>query len=325
MLVAYTNHALDQVLEGLVGNGITDIVRIGGRSKSKVLEPYNIKTLAASRMASMSSGFKRRAAILYEKRSLLAAEAEALAAKVNATGQSASWWLLSDYLRVNEKKVFKELNCEHHCGAKGDFQVVGKKGKAITPFYLWDLWKKGSTPPEVAAAGSARAARATSTTEFERGLDLWNKGSKPTQEHPSDRVLFANAHRSDSIWKWSKQQRMDKIEEWLDRITANDRVSLAELLADLDAVDEELRTLHKEPMYEILQARSVRIIGVTSTGASLNADMLAAVRPGVVVGEEAGELLEAHLLAGTHKHVKHMVLIGDHAQLRPKIENYQLR
>jgi len=104
----------------------------------------------------------------------------------------------------------------------------------------------------------------------------------------------------------------------------NDRVSLAALLEEMRKINEELKTLHKEPMYEILMDKQTRIIGVTSTGASLYADMLATVKPGVVIGEEAGELLEAHVLAGTHKSVKHMVLIGDHKQLRPKIENYEL-
>jgi hypothetical protein len=42
LVVCYTNHALDQFLEGLVP--VTDrIVRVGGRSKSKVLESFNLK------------------------------------------------------------------------------------------------------------------------------------------------------------------------------------------------------------------------------------------------------------------------------------------
>ena len=42
LVVCYTNHALDQFLEGLVP--VTDrIVRVGGRSKSKVLESMNLK------------------------------------------------------------------------------------------------------------------------------------------------------------------------------------------------------------------------------------------------------------------------------------------
>lgn len=42
LCVCYTNHALDQFLEALLDKGITDIVRIGSRSKSARLESYNL-------------------------------------------------------------------------------------------------------------------------------------------------------------------------------------------------------------------------------------------------------------------------------------------
>lgn len=45
----------------------------------------------------------------------------------------------------------------------------------------------------------------------------------------------------------------------------------------------------------------------------------------VVVIEEAGELLEAQLIAAlTSPELEHVVLIGDHQQLRPKINTYEL-
>lgn len=40
--------------------------------------------------------------------------------------------------------------------------------------------------------------------------------------------------------------------------------------------------------------------------------------------EEAGEILEAHILSALGPRTKHLVLIGDHKQLRPKVDNYQL-
>jgi superfamily I DNA and/or RNA helicase len=40
--------------------------------------------------------------------------------------------------------------------------------------------------------------------------------------------------------------------------------------------------------------------------------------------EEAGEILESHVWTSLTSTVKHLVLIGDHKQLRPKINNYSL-
>jgi hypothetical protein len=40
---------------------------------------------------------------------------------------------------------------------------------------------------------------------------------------------------------------------------------------------------------------------------------------GIVLVEEAGELLEAHVLTSLSPSTKHLILIGDHKQLRPKV------
>lgn len=40
--------------------------------------------------------------------------------------------------------------------------------------------------------------------------------------------------------------------------------------------------------------------------------------------EEAGEVLEAHILSSLNSGTKNLILIGDHKQLRPKVESYEL-
>lgn len=44
----------------------------------------------------------------------------------------------------------------------------------------------------------------------------------------------------------------------------------------------------------------------------------------IVFVEEAAELLEAHVLASLSEHTQHLILIGDHEQLRPKPDVYDL-
>jgi superfamily I DNA and/or RNA helicase len=59
---------------------------------------------------------------------------------------------------------------------------------------------------------------------------------------------------------------------------------------------------------------------MTTTGAAKYKDLLAgSVRPGVVLVEEAGELLEAHVLTSLGTEARHLIMIGDHKQLRPKV------
>ncbi|KAI1170055.1 hypothetical protein F4777DRAFT_595622 [Nemania sp. FL0916] len=48
LCVCYTNHALDQLLEHLLDDGVKQIIRIGSRSKSERLEDVNLRSVAKS-------------------------------------------------------------------------------------------------------------------------------------------------------------------------------------------------------------------------------------------------------------------------------------
>lgn len=64
---------------------------------------------------------------------------------------------------------------------------------------------------------------------------------------------------------------------------------------------------------------------MTTTGLARELSLLRKLRSKVVVCEEAGEVLEAHLLTTLLPSVEQAILIGDHLQLRPQIQNYELQ
>jgi hypothetical protein len=68
-----------------------------------------------------------------------------------------------------------------------------------------------------------------------------------------------------------------------------------------------------------------KVIGMTITGASIYHRLIQEVAPSIVLVEEAAEVLEANLLAALTPVLQHLVLIGDHKQLRPKVDTYSLR
>ncbi|CAE8600167.1 unnamed protein product [Polarella glacialis] len=71
--------------------------------------------------------------------------------------------------------------------------------------------------------------------------------------------------------------------------------------------------------------RKKKIIGMTITGASINAMLLRDVKPDVVIVEEAAEVLEPQILAVLGPWVQHLIMIGDHRQLPPPVETYMLK
>ena len=60
-----------------------------------------------------------------------------------------------------------------------------------------------------------------------------------------------------------------------------------------------------------------RIIGCTTTGLSKYRALLSGLRPKVVMIEEAAETLEAYVTAACFDSLEHLILVGDHQQLRP--------
>jgi superfamily I DNA and/or RNA helicase len=63
---------------------------------------------------------------------------------------------------------------------------------------------------------------------------------------------------------------------------------------------------------------------MTTTGAAMHQAALRALKPKIVIIEEAAEILEAHLVTSLTPACEHVILIGDHQQLRPNPTVYEL-
>ena len=71
-------------------------------------------------------------------------------------------------------------------------------------------------------------------------------------------------------------------------------------------------------------ARGADIIGMTTTGAAKHHHILKNIHPKIVVIEEAAEVFESHIITSLSPSVQQLILIGDHKQLRPKPNHYEL-
>ncbi|KAK7402461.1 hypothetical protein QQX98_011788 [Neonectria punicea] len=122
---------------------------------------------------------------------------------------------------------------------------------------------------------------------------------------------MTNAERRQLHRHWIKTIR-DPIITKLSRLQEN----YDEAVKNRDQIrgDVDLRCLHEAD-----------VVGVTTTGLARNLDLLRKLRCKVMLCEEAGEVLEAHILTALLPSVEHAILIGDHLQLRPQIQNYDLQ
>ena len=66
------------------------------------------------------------------------------------------------------------------------------------------------------------------------------------------------------------------------------------------------------------------VVGMTTTGAAKYQNILHYIKPKIVIVEEAAEVLEAHIVTALSAGTQHLILIGDHKQLRPKPNEHVL-
>ncbi|KAL3847656.1 hypothetical protein ACJMK2_018557 [Sinanodonta woodiana] len=89
---------------------------------------------------------------------------------------------------------------------------------------------------------------------------------------------------------------------------------------------EEAATRYREALMQEDKAilRHATIIGMTTTGAARYQSILQEIRPRIIVVEEAAEVFEAHVVTTLNSGCEHVILIGDHKQLRPNPTVYKL-
>ncbi|KAJ0415311.1 P-loop containing nucleoside triphosphate hydrolase protein [Aspergillus carlsbadensis] len=269
--VCYTNHALDQLLEDLLDNGITSqIIRIGSQSKSERLQPLNLRNVVRgvekTRMEKTEQWHLHKALDDHED--------EFRKLKLNAIGLDHG---LKSYLEQHQPYHYAQLFTRDADGFQR--QTKGKPARTI------QSWLK---------AGRYSRAQPTTIQELAKvHVDVMTAAERKA----------LHAHWIDDYRQKTHVRVQAALHDHLETKTSWDRIR--------DEID--LRCL-----------KAADVIGVTSTGLARNLEMLRRLPSKVLVCEEAGEVLEAHLLTSLLPSLEQVILIGDHQQLRPQIQNYDL-
>ncbi|KAF2759849.1 P-loop containing nucleoside triphosphate hydrolase protein [Pseudovirgaria hyperparasitica] len=147
-------------------------------------------------------------------------------------------------------------------------------------------------------------------------LDQWLAGQ--------DRGIFNDASNTEfeNVWRMDVAARRECYDRWTLEFYKEGATLLQDVLHDYSEAYEQFTESKGQKHAEIIASK--RIIGCTTTAAAKYSKELLSAKPGIVLVEEAGEILEAHILTALSAKTKHLVLIGDHKQLRPKVNNYAL-
>ncbi|KAL7762599.1 hypothetical protein ACKLNR_009134 [Fusarium oxysporum f. sp. zingiberi] len=112
------------------------------------------------------------------------------------------------------------------------------------------------------------------------------------------------------------------VEHWLEELQDNQLDMLYEALDDFDNSRKAIYRTHDAVDERTLTRADV--IGITTTSLAGRIELLRNLDFKVVLCEEAGELKESDVISSLKSGVEHFIQIGDHRQLRPQINNFNL-
>ncbi|KAF2638002.1 hypothetical protein P280DRAFT_456763 [Massarina eburnea CBS 473.64] len=123
------------------------------------------------------------------------------------------------------------------------------------------------------------------------------------------------------VYSLSASERYTLICLWTQELLQVPKDELFEAIYEAEKTQSTLKMIYDEVDRRVLEDADV--IGLTTTGLAKNITTLKHVRSKVIICEEAGEVVEPHMLSVLLPSVEHFIQIGDHEQLRPCINNFR--
>ncbi|KAK5189250.1 hypothetical protein LTR47_011248 [Exophiala xenobiotica] len=282
VIVCYTNHALDQFLEHLLAIGINRIIRIGSQSQSTLLDGHNLRKVSPTERKTRSEGYLLHQQ--YDALDRLEERVKKSLSRMHGAAKQENWPHLRHHLLKKYPAVFSQ------------FRQVGEDGFTAVGRHPFELWASGAN----ASSRTGKAAEA----QLDAGMELDIILQKATID----------------VYSLSHQDRLTLLQLWTQEVQNQAMGVLLEDVEEADSSFRQITKIHDEIDRRVLQ--NADVIGVTSTGLAKRIATLKRVQCKVVICEEAGEVMEAHMLCALLPTIEHIIQIGDHEQLRPQINHF---
>ena len=239
--VCYTNHALDQLMESLVRDQVSHVIRIGGRSKSEMLEKLNLR-----HVAQMIEDTKSERSRKWEYHQYISSSITSIDSLLTQLNKAPSWEDIKEYLEGYYPRHCDEL-----------FKLLGEAGFQLFVNKRHDpirCWLNGSPSDGPAAQRSSwRPTQQPTHEEVERlrSVDELVRSPLASMTNPERRILH-------NYWIFERTQSL------------NDRVlnQLEEYTRERAALDECYQELNLRCL------RQAHVIGVTTSGLAKNLKIL---------------------------------------------------
>ncbi|XP_017743616.1 PREDICTED: NFX1-type zinc finger-containing protein 1 [Rhinopithecus bieti] len=393
LVVCYTNHALDQFLEGIYKCQKTSIVRVGGRSNSEILKQFTLRELRNKRefrrnlpmhlrraYMSIMTQMKESEQELHEGAKTLECTMRGVLREqylqkyispqhweslMNGPAQDSEWicfqhWkhsMMLEWLGLGVGSFTQSVSPagpENTAQAEGDEEEEGEEESSLIEIAEEaDLIQADRVIEEEEVVRPQRRRKEESGADQELAkmllamrLDHCGPGTAAGQEQAMgewqtqrnqkkkmkkrvkdelrklNTMTAAEADEIEDVWQLDLSSRWQLYRLWLQLYQADTRRKILSCERQYRTSAERMAELRLQEDLHIL--KDAQVVGMTTTGAAKYRQILQKVEPRIVIVEEAAEVLEAHTIATLSKACQHLILIGDHQQLRPSANVYDL-
>ncbi|CAE6506724.1 unnamed protein product, partial [Rhizoctonia solani] len=355
LMVAFTNHALDHMLKGILDNEITDqIIRLGSRfAADERLAGFSLEELESNAPKSkpgrpINSARRAMGEIEDEMDRLMKS-----ITRGRVPGHEMEKYLASAYpghyheLVRNTPAWISALFTEASGNGSG-WNIAGRQfSGSMVDFWLDAKDLKFLEPPAVYAGDISQQPLSTfnrfrylgeGDNQVQEEQDPVSKHQQVVYEHiqrhglhvmppiPTTNRLPRELQGDPKVWSMSFSERRRLYNVWYMPASQSIRERQLEEFEDLRRKHIwALEAFNKaKEEYRANLLREAHIVGCTTTGAAKLVSLLSEMRPKVLIVEEAGQVLESHILATLVGSVNHLIMIGDPLQLRPNINSWKL-
>ncbi|KAL3859443.1 hypothetical protein ACJMK2_009663 [Sinanodonta woodiana] len=132
----------------------------------------------------------------------------------------------------------------------------------------------------------------------------------------------AEAKMVTDVWSLATNKRHELYRYWLNRYRQDLKVAVSVYENEYTKEINKVQEVNDDECLSVL--KSCKVIGMTTTGAAKYRHLIQSVKPKIIIVEEAAEVLESHIITTLNPECQHLILIGDHQQLRPTPCVYEL-
>ena len=339
LVICYTNHALDQFLEGVqqltIASKNPSIIRIGGRCKnvklSKCVLQNKVDDFREAQKVSRSLFRGMTDAHIGMTVTKNEMDCQTLPSR---SQQGCSRHSLSQLKHVmlerhfnsfqamkgtNESKILQWLDPR---SASSSYLKSRSSMKSKNCIDVDDKFQEDSRVTQGEEVELKDKAHVSEMSSYDSYKVSETKRRRVEKDCVSKPMTTAEMSQINDIFSLSNQKKWQLYNYWEKQLLQIDLGSLGKGMNEYDEWCKKYQKFRKEVEKDVLFGADV--IGMTTTGAAKHHHLLQKIHPKIVIFEEAAEIFESHIITSLPPSVQQIILIGDHQQLRPKPNCYDL-